>query len=134
MSNVKPDSVSVASRVVLITGASSGIGEAAARLLAEHGAKVVLGARRTDRLRKIASEIRERGGIAEYRNLDVVSRNDVNAFVAFAQEKFGRVDVIFNNAGVMPVSPMSALKTDEWDRIIDVNIKGVLKVGVELTH
>lgn len=117
---------SVASKVVLITGASSGIGEATARMLAANGAKVVLGARRTDRLQKIAAEIRERGGIAEYRKLDVASREDVNAFVAFAVEKFGRVDVIFNNAGVMPVSPMNALKTDEWDRIIDVNIRGVL--------
>lgn len=116
----------VASKVVLITGASSGIGEATARMLAANGAKVVLGARRTDRLQKIATEIRERGGIAEYRSLDVANREDVNAFVAFAVEKFGRVDVIFNNAGVMPVSPMNALKTDEWDRIIDVNIRGVL--------
>ena len=126
MSNVTPSTASIAGRVVLITGASSGIGEATARLLAEHGVKVVLGARRTDRLQEIVAEIRERGGIAEYRSLDVVSREDVNAFVAFAQQKFGRVDVIFNNAGVMPVSPMNALKTDEWDRIIDVNIKGVL--------
>lgn len=116
----------VASKVVLITGASSGIGEATARMLAANGAKVVLGARRTDRLQKIVTEIRERGGIAEYRSLDVANREDVNAFVAFAVEKCGRVDVIFNNAGVMPVSPMNALKTDEWDRIIDVNIRGVL--------
>ena len=116
----------VASKVVLITGASSGIGEATARMLAANGAKVVLGARRTDRLQKIVAEIRERGGIAEYRSLDVANREDVNAFVAFAVEKCGRVDVIFNNAGVMPVSPMNALKTDEWDRIIDVNIRGVL--------
>lgn len=116
----------VASKVVLITGASSGIGEATARMLAAKGAKVVLGARRTDRLQKIVAEIRERGGIAEYRSLDVANREDVNAFVAFAVEKCGRVDVIFNNAGVMPVSPMNALKTDEWDRIIDVNIRGVL--------
>ena len=115
-----------ASKVVLITGASSGIGEATARLLAANGAKVVLGARRTDRLQRVATEIRERGGIAEYRSLDVANRDDVNAFVAFAVKQFGRVDVIFNNAGVMPVSPMNALKTDEWDRIIDVNIRGVL--------
>jgi NADP-dependent 3-hydroxy acid dehydrogenase YdfG len=117
---------SISGRVVLITGASSGIGEATARVLADNGAKVVLGARRTDRLQKIVAEIRERGGVAEYKSLDVVSREDVNAFVAFAREKFGRVDVIFNNAGVMPVSPMNALKTDEWDKIFDVNVKGVL--------
>lgn len=126
MSNVTPSTAPIAGRVVLITGASSGIGEATARLLAENGAKVLLGARRTDRLQKIVAEIRELGGIAEYKDVDVVSSEDVNAFVAFAQEKFGRVDVIFNNAGVMPVSPMNALKTDEWDRIFDVNVKGVL--------
>jgi NADP-dependent 3-hydroxy acid dehydrogenase YdfG len=113
-------------KVVLITGASSGIGEATARVLAANGAKVVLGARRTDRLEKIVAEIRKAGGVAEFRKLDVVDRADMNAFVNFAREKFGRVDVIFNNAGVMPVSPMNALKTDEWDRIIDINIKGVL--------
>ena len=126
MSNVTPSTAPIAGRVVLITGASSGIGEATARRLAENGAKVLLGARRTDRLQKIVAEIRELGGIAEYKDVDVVSSEDVNAFVAFAQEKFGRVDVIFNNAGVMPVSPMNALKTDEWDRIFDVNVKGVL--------
>ena len=113
-------------KVVLITGASSGIGEAMARVLAASGAKVVLGARRTERLEKIVAEIRQAGGVAEFRKLDVVDRADVNAFVDFARARFGRVDVIFNNAGVMPVSPMNALKTDEWDRIIDINIKGVL--------
>jgi NADP-dependent 3-hydroxy acid dehydrogenase YdfG len=114
------------SKVILITGASSGIGEATARVLAGAGHKVVLGARRTDRLQKIAAEIRAAGGTAEFRALDVADRADVQAFADFARDKFGRVDVIFNNAGVMPVSPMNALKTDEWDRIIDVNIKGVL--------
>jgi NADP-dependent 3-hydroxy acid dehydrogenase YdfG len=116
----------MSNKVVLITGASSGIGEATARVLAKNGAKVVLGARRTDRLEKIVAEIRAAGGVAEFRKLDVVDRDDVNAFVAFAQEKFGRVDVIFNNAGVMSVSPMNALKVDEWNSIIDINIKGVL--------
>lgn len=113
-------------KVVLITGASSGIGEATARMLAANGHQVVLGARRTDRLEKIVAEIRQAGGKAEFRALDVADRGDVGAFVEFARQKFGRVDVIFNNAGVMPVSPMNALKTDEWDRIIDVNIRGVL--------
>lgn len=114
------------SKVILITGASSGIGEATARVLAANGHAVVLGARRTERLQQIVAEIRANGGVAEYRALDVADRDDVNAFVAFARERFGRVDVIFNNAGVMPVSPMNALRTEEWERIIDVNIKGVL--------
>jgi NADP-dependent 3-hydroxy acid dehydrogenase YdfG len=114
------------SKVILITGASSGIGEATARTLAASGHRVVLGARRTDRLERIVAEIRAGRGVAEFRALDVADRADVNAFVDFAREKFGRVDAIFNNAGVMPVSPMNALKVEEWDRIIDVNIRGVL--------
>jgi NADP-dependent 3-hydroxy acid dehydrogenase YdfG len=116
----------MANKVVLITGASSGIGEATARVLAANGAKVVLGARRTERLEKIVAEIRAKGGVAEFRALDVAERGNVQEFVDFAHDRLGRVDVIFNNAGVMPVSPMNALKVDEWDRIIDVNIKGVL--------
>jgi NADP-dependent 3-hydroxy acid dehydrogenase YdfG len=113
-------------KVILITGASSGIGEATARTLAANGHTVVLGARRTDRLEKIVAEIRAKGGVAEFRKLDVVDRADVTAFAEFAKQKFGRIDVIFNNAGVMPVSPMNALKVDEWNSIIDINIKGVL--------
>jgi NADP-dependent 3-hydroxy acid dehydrogenase YdfG len=114
------------SKIILITGASSGIGEATARVLAANGHKIVLGARRTERLQQIVTEIRAKGGVAEFRALDVTDRDDVNAFVDFARNTFGRIDVIFNNAGVMPVSPMNALKTDEWERIVDVNIKGVL--------
>jgi NADP-dependent 3-hydroxy acid dehydrogenase YdfG len=114
------------SKVILITGASSGIGEATARTLAKDGHQVVLGARRTERLEKIVAEIQQAGGAAAFRALDVANRADVAAFVEFAQAKFGRVDVLFNNAGVMPVSPMNALKVDEWDRIVEVNIKGVL--------
>jgi len=114
------------SKIVLISGASSGIGETTARTLAAHGHKVVLGARRADRLSRVVDEIRAAGGTAEFRELDVTNRNDVKAFVAFARQRFGRIDVLFNNAGVMPVSPMNALKVDEWDRIVDVNIKGVL--------
>lgn len=113
----------VENKVIAITGASSGIGEAAARLLAENGAKVVLGARRTERLESIAKDIRKKGGAVELTALDVRSHESVAAFVDFAREKFGRLDVIFNNAGVMPLSPMSALKTDEWDNMIDVNIR-----------
>lgn len=113
-------------KVILVTGASSGIGEACARLLAEKGAHLLLGARRTERLERLVGEIREAGGSAEYRRLDVTSREDVQAFVDFALARFGRVDVLINNAGVMPLSPLDALKVDEWDRMIDVNIRGVL--------
>ncbi|AVS89011.1 oxidoreductase [Paracidovorax avenae] len=114
------------SKVVLITGASSGIGEATARLLADSGATVLLGARRTDRLERIVADITAGGGIAEARALDVTRRADVEAFAAHALERFGRIDVIVNNAGVMPLSPMASLRVDEWDRMIDVNIRGVL--------
>ena len=113
-------------KVVAITGASSGIGEVAARLLAERGARVVLGARRVDRLEKIATDIQKKGGSAAYRALDVTNREDVGAFVKFAETEFGKVDVVVNNAGLMPLSPLDALKIDEWDRMVDVNIKGVL--------
>lgn len=116
----------VENKVVLITGASSGIGEATARVLAKQGAIVVLGARRTDRLKAIVSEIQQAGGKAAYHELDVANAEQVNAFVAFAKAKFGRVDVMFNNAGIMPLAPMRSLKTDEWNNIIDINIKGVL--------
>ena len=112
--------------VILITGASSGIGEACARLLAQKGARVVLGARRSDRLQALAGEIREAGGSAEYQRLDVTSREDSQKFIDFALERFGRIDVLVNNAGVMPLSPLEALKVEEWDRMIDVNIRGVL--------
>lgn len=118
--------LNVVNKVIAITGASSGIGEATARLLAENGAKVILGARRIDRLEKLVDEIRSSGGIAEFKSVDVSSREDVNNFIHFAKDKFGRVDVIFNNAGVMPLSPMNALKVEEWDNMIDVNIRGVL--------
>lgn len=113
-------------KVVLITGASSGIGEATARLLAGKGLQVVLGARRTERLEAISSDIRDKGGSAAYRALDVTSLEDMQAFVDFAKEKFGRIDVVVNNAGLMPLSKLEALKIDEWNRMIDVNIRGVL--------
>jgi NADP-dependent 3-hydroxy acid dehydrogenase YdfG len=113
-------------KVVLITGASSGIGAAIARELGGAGAKLVLGARRTDRLQALADEIRSRGGEVLTQRLDVTDRADVAAFADAAREAFGRVDVIVNNAGVMPLSLMASLKVDEWDRMIDVNIKGVL--------
>lgn len=116
----------IANKIVLITGASSGIGVATARTLATSGAAVVLEARRTDRLEKLAEDITAAGGRAIYRSLDVTSRESVRSFADAAVQEFGRIDVIINNAGIMPLSPMASLKVDEWDRMIDVNIKGVL--------
>lgn len=113
-------------KVVLITGASSGIGEATARVLAAHGARVVLGARRTEKLTSIAKDIESQGGAVRIRTLDVASLADVQAFADFAEKEFGRIDVMVNNAGVMPLSPLSALKVAEWNWMIDVNIRGVL--------
>jgi NADP-dependent 3-hydroxy acid dehydrogenase YdfG len=116
-------------KVVLITGASSGIGEATARLLVREGAKVLLGARRSDRLQKIVAEIRQSGGTAECRTLDVTNLEDSKAFADFGKEKFGAIDVLVNNAGVMPLSPLHELKVEEWNRMIDVNIRGVLSTA-----
>lgn len=113
-------------KVVLITGASSGIGAGIARELAKAGATLMLGARRTDRLEELARELQDLGAKVATRRLDVTDRADVAAFAQVAEDQFGRVDVIVNNAGVMPLSLMSSLKVDEWDRMIDVNIKGVL--------
>ncbi|MGW6979882.1 SDR family oxidoreductase [Streptomyces sp. NPDC054932] len=113
-------------KVVAITGASSGIGEATARRLAADGHRLFLGARRTDRLDALSREIDGAGGTAAFRRLDVTDAADVRAFVAAAREHYGRVDVLVNNAGVMPLSPLDALKVDEWDRMIDVNVRGVL--------
>ncbi|WIM38182.1 SDR family oxidoreductase [Paenibacillus sp. PK4536] len=116
----------ISKKVVLITGASSGIGEATARVLSEAGAYVVLGARRTDRLEHVVEEIRAAGGQAEYYTLDVTQLEEMKAFVDFAKQKFGKVDVFINNAGVMPLSPLNSYKVEEWNRMIDVNIRGVL--------
>ncbi|MGE5657907.1 MAG: SDR family oxidoreductase [Actinomycetota bacterium] len=113
-------------KVVIITGASSGIGEATAKLLASKGAKVVLGARREHQLKQLVDEIQKAGGQAVYQVMDVVNPSDNTEIVKLAKETFGGVDVIFLNAGIMPTSPLSALKTDEWNRTVDVNIKGVL--------
>jgi NADP-dependent 3-hydroxy acid dehydrogenase YdfG len=113
-------------KVVIITGASAGIGEASAKLLAGKGAKVVLGARREENLKRIADEIQQSGGQAIYQALDVTRQEDNDSIVKLAQDTFGRVDVIFLNAGLMPNSPLSALKTDDWRQMVDVNVKGVL--------
>ena len=113
-------------KVVLITGASSGIGEATALLLAQKGAKVLLGARRTDRLEKLTATIRSGGGNAEYAELDVTDLEEVRKFAELALRTYGRIDAIINNAGIMPLSKLQELKVDEWNRMIDVNIRGVL--------
>ena len=125
----------IENKVILITGASSGIGEATARHLAAKGHRVMLGARRTDRLEKLAAEIRAAGGTAEYRALDVTNLADVQTFTEFALKKFSKIDVIINNAGIMPLSPLAELKIDEWNRMIDVNIRGVLHgIAAVLPH
>ena len=113
-------------KVVIITGASSGIGEATAKLLASKGAKLVLGARRADKLKQIVDQIEKNGGQAVFQELDVTNSPENDNIVKLAKKTFGRIDVIFLNAGIMPSSPLSALKTDDWHRMVDVNIKGVL--------
>lgn len=113
-------------KVVAITGASSGIGEATARLLAERGAKVFLGARRIDKLKAIVGDIVKAGGEADSHPLDVTKCDEVLTFVKGAQSRFGRLDVLINNAGLMPLSLLDQAKVEEWDQMIDVNIKGVL--------
>lgn len=113
-------------KVILITGASSGIGEGLARALAGAGAKVLLGARRTDRLEALADELRARDAVVKTPALDVTDRADMQAFAQRALALWGRIDVLINNAGIMPLSPLAACKFEEWDRMIEVNIKGVL--------
>ncbi|HEL3864770.1 SDR family oxidoreductase [Stenotrophomonas maltophilia] len=123
------------SRTILITGASSGIGAGIARSLAQPGARLVLGARRLERLQALADELRQHGADVRVHALDVTQRAQVEAFAASALEQFGALDVIVNNAGVMPLSPMASLKVDEWDRMIDVNIRGVLHgIAAVLPH
>ncbi|MER5567905.1 SDR family oxidoreductase [Streptomyces goshikiensis] len=113
-------------KVVAITGASSGIGEATALLLAARGARLVLGARRSDRLTDLVGRITEAGGEAVHLRTDVTRREDLHALVGLARERFGRLDVLVSNAGSGAISPLDDLRVDEWDQMVDVNIKGVL--------
>lgn len=113
-------------KVIVITGASSGLGESTARHLAKQGASVVLGARRKNRLDAIVKDIQTDGGKAIAVPVDVTNRAEVEALVQKAVDTYGTVDVLVNNAGIMPIAPLSLLKVDEWDRMIDLNIKGVL--------
>lgn len=116
--------MTIKDKVVIITGASSGIGQATAEKLASLGAKVVLGARREDRLKAIAAQYPD--GQVVYQKNDVSDRQSVQSLADFARQKFGKIDVLYNNAGLMPISQLAELKVDEWERMIDVNIKGVL--------
>lgn len=125
----------IAGKVIVITGASSGMGEAAARHLAGQGARIILGARRAERIEAVSADITQAGGQAVAVRTDVTRRGDLTRLVETAVRTFGRIDVLINNAGVMPLSPMERLKVDEWDRMIDVNLRGVLYgVAAALPH
>jgi NADP-dependent 3-hydroxy acid dehydrogenase YdfG len=129
------DTPHIAGKIVVITGASSGLGEATARHLGARGATVVLGARRMERVEAIARDVQAAGGRAFALSTDVTDASQVKALVDAAVEQFGRVDVMLNNAGLMPNSPIERLKIADWDRVIDVNIKGVLYgIAAALPH
>lgn len=128
-------SQNIAGKVVVITGASSGLGQATARLLSAEKAAVVLAARRADRIESLAEELTSDGGKAIAVQTDVTDLQQVKELVDKAVETFGRVDVMLNNAGLMPLAPLEMLKTDEWDQMIDVNLKGVLNgIAAALPH
>jgi len=128
-------SINIAGKIVVITGASSGLGEATARHLSREGAVVVLGARRIDRINALAKELEGDGGKAIAVQTDVTQSGQVKHLVDAAVERYGRIDVMINNAGLMPHSPLGRLKIDDWDRMIDVNIKGVLYgIAAALPH
>lgn len=113
-------------KVVIITGASSGLGEATARRLAKNGAKLMLAARREERLKQLVADIQKDGGTAKYEVIDVTNKSQVEALAKAAHQAYERIDVLVNNAGLMPLSPLDETKVDEWDKMVDVNIKGVL--------
>ncbi|MEQ9923570.1 SDR family oxidoreductase [Pectobacterium brasiliense] len=115
-------------KIALVTGASSGIGAATAKKLAKAGAKVAIAARRADRLKALKSEIEQAGGTALVLDMDVTSKTSVESCVKQLLDTFGRIDIVFNNAGVMPLSSIDEFKTDEWENMVDVNLKGVLHV------
>lgn len=118
--------MAIEGKVVAVTGASSGIGEATAELLAHRGAKVVLGARGEERLRVVAAQIERSGGEVAFHPTDVSSREDLTRLVAMSKERFGRLDVLISNAGIMPIGPVTELAVDDWMQTIDVGLKGVL--------
>ncbi|MBT2692071.1 SDR family oxidoreductase [Bacillus sp. ISL-55] len=125
----------IKNKVVIITGASSGIGRATAVKLASEGAKIVLAARREERLQELSEEIQSLGGTAVYKVTDVTSLDEVKKLAGFTLDHFGQIDVLFNNAGIMPLSYMKNNRVEEWDQMIDVNIKGVLHgVSAVLPH
>lgn len=125
----------MAEKIIVIVGASSGIGEATAKLVAKNGAKVVLGARREARLKKIANEIKAEGGTAIFQATDVTKDQEVESLIKLAVDTFGRIDVLLNSAGIMPHSPLRDKRIKDWDKMIDINIKGTLYgIGAALPY
>ena len=116
----------VQDKVVIITGASSGLGEATALRISKSGAKLMLAARRADRLEELVAEIQQDGGTVKYQVTDVSDRSQVEALAQVTHQAYGKIDVLVNNAGIMPLSPLAETKVDEWEQMVDVNIKGVL--------